>query len=110
MDGGLGGEPGAGHRDEASQGDHHRTADAPAAALEVASGPSLRLGQRVTHPSFGEGTVMDAEGSGPHARVQVNFERGAEPGLVADDGLHPSAAMYTEWTRLALPVARALLA
>ncbi|WP_290887843.1 SGNH/GDSL hydrolase family protein [Arenimonas sp.] len=40
----------------------------------------------------------------------VSRERGAEPGMVADDGLHPSAAMYTEWTRLALPVARVLLA
>ena len=39
----------------------------------------------------------------------VSRERGAEPGMVADDGLHPSAAMYTEWTRLALPVARVLL-
>ena len=40
----------------------------------------------------------------------VSRERGAEPGMVADDGLHPSAAMYAEWTRLALPVAQALLA
>jgi lysophospholipase L1-like esterase len=28
-----------------------------------------------------------------------------ETGLVAGDGLHPSAAMYAEWARLALPVA-----
>ncbi|WP_242112570.1 SGNH/GDSL hydrolase family protein [Luteimonas aquatica] len=35
--------------------------------------------------------------------------RGAEPAMLAADGLHPSAAMYAEWTRLALPVARALL-
>lgn len=36
-------------------------------------------------------------------------ERGAEPGMLADDGLHPSATLYAEWTRLALPVARRLL-
>jgi hypothetical protein len=30
--------------------------------------------------------------------------------MVAADGLHPSAAMYTEWTRLAFPVAHRLLA
>jgi len=42
------------------------------------STPGLRLGQRVTHPSFGIGVVMDAEGAGAHARVQVNFE-GAGP-------------------------------
>jgi len=34
----------------------------------------LKLGQRVRHASFGEGVVIDAEGSGAHARVQVNFE------------------------------------
>ncbi|MBD8881387.1 MULTISPECIES: SGNH/GDSL hydrolase family protein [Rhodanobacter] len=31
------------------------------------------------------------------------------PGLLADDGLHPSAAQYTLWTEAALPVARAML-
>jgi len=39
----------------------------------------------------------------------VSRERGAEPAMLVEDGLHPSAAMYTEWTRLALPVARTLL-
>ena len=39
----------------------------------------------------------------------VSRERGAEPAMLVADGLHPSAAMYTEWTRLALPVARRLL-
>ena len=34
----------------------------------------VKLGQRVRHASFGEGVVMDIEGSGAHARVQVNFE------------------------------------
>ncbi len=37
-------------------------------------------------------------------------ERGAEVGMLAGDGLHPSAAMYTLWTQAALPVARSLLA
>ena len=40
----------------------------------------------------------------------VSRERGAEPAMLADDDLHPSAAMYAEWTRLALPAARLLLA
>jgi hypothetical protein len=35
---------------------------------------------------------------------------GAEPAMLADDGLHPSAAMYAHWVRLALPSARRLLA
>lgn len=35
--------------------------------------------------------------------------RGAEPAMLVDDGLHPSAAMYAQWARLALPQARRLL-
>jgi len=33
----------------------------------------LRLGQRVRHARFGEGVVLNYEGRGSHARVQVNF-------------------------------------
>lgn len=35
---------------------------------------------------------------------------GHAPAMLADDALHPSAAMYAGWTGLALPVARRLLA
>jgi DNA helicase-2/ATP-dependent DNA helicase PcrA len=35
--------------------------------------PGLRLGQRVRHATFGEGVVLQSEGSGERARVQVNF-------------------------------------
>ncbi|HIF9275077.1 DNA helicase II [Photobacterium damselae] len=31
------------------------------------------LGQRVEHPTFGEGTIINYEGSGPQSRVQVAF-------------------------------------
>lgn len=37
-------------------------------------GIGLSLGQRVRHPTFGEGVVLNAEGSGNNARVQVNFD------------------------------------
>jgi DNA helicase-2/ATP-dependent DNA helicase PcrA len=36
---------------------------------------SLRLGQRVRHQKFGDGVVLNVEGQGSNARVQVNFER-----------------------------------
>ncbi|MFE8070505.1 DNA helicase II [Marinobacteraceae bacterium S3BR75-40.1] len=42
------------------------------------NGPAISLGARVRHPKFGEGIVMNAEGSGPQARIQVNFEEGAK--------------------------------
>jgi DNA helicase-2/ATP-dependent DNA helicase PcrA len=32
------------------------------------------LGQKVVHRKFGEGIVLNYEGSGEHARVQVNFD------------------------------------
>ena len=40
---------------------------------ELAPG-GIRLGTRVRHGKFGEGVVLNLEGQGPHARVQVNFE------------------------------------
>lgn len=39
----------------------------------------------------------------------VSRARGAEPTMLVEDGLHPSAALYGEWTREALPVVRRLL-
>jgi DNA helicase-2/ATP-dependent DNA helicase PcrA len=33
----------------------------------------FRIGQNVTHPKFGTGVIIDAEGQGTDARVQVNF-------------------------------------
>jgi DNA helicase-2/ATP-dependent DNA helicase PcrA len=40
------------------------------------------VGMRVMHAKFGEGTVLNVEGSGAHARVQVNFEYAGTKWLV----------------------------
>jgi DNA helicase-2/ATP-dependent DNA helicase PcrA len=50
------------------------------AAAESTGG--MRLGQRVRHGKFGEGIVLNSEGSGAHARIQVNFERAGTKWLV----------------------------
>ena len=42
----------------------------------------FQLGQRVSHPKFGEGVVLNAEGQGNGARVQVNFEAAGAKWLV----------------------------
>jgi len=42
----------------------------------------LSLGQRLFHAKFGEGTLLDLEGSGAQARVQVNFDRAGTKWLV----------------------------
>jgi len=45
-----------------------------AALQDEALAPGLKLGARVRHGKFGAGVVLNIEGQGPHARVQVNFE------------------------------------
>jgi DNA helicase II / ATP-dependent DNA helicase PcrA len=37
------------------------------------TGSGFRIGQNVVHPKFGAGVIVDAEGQGGDARVQVNF-------------------------------------
>jgi DNA helicase-2/ATP-dependent DNA helicase PcrA len=51
----------------------------PGAAMRSpAKGPAadgtFQLGQQVVHPKFGQGVVLNSEGSGASARIQVNFE------------------------------------
>ncbi|MCL5255843.1 MAG: DNA helicase II, partial [Gammaproteobacteria bacterium] len=33
-----------------------------------------QLGQRVLHQTFGEGTVLNYEGTGAQSRIQINFD------------------------------------
>ena len=44
--------------------------------------PAFQLGQHVRHAKFGEGTVLNYEGKGPHARVQVMFQEHGSKWLV----------------------------
>ncbi len=50
----------------------------PAAAGKVGTdggtNQPISLGQRVKHPKFGEGIVLNYEGKGKNARVQINFD------------------------------------
>ncbi len=41
-----------------------------------------KMGQRVTHPDFGQGKVIDVEGSGDHAKVTVLFNSGSKKKLL----------------------------
>lgn len=43
----------------------------------------LHLGQRVVHGTFGEGVIINHEGYGAHARVQVKFNKDGAKWLVA---------------------------
>jgi len=44
-------------------------------APEEAAAGGVRLGARVRHGKFGDGVILNVEGNGAHARVQVSFER-----------------------------------
>jgi DNA helicase-2/ATP-dependent DNA helicase PcrA len=43
-------------------------------SLEETPSQNMRMGSRVRHSKFGDGGGLNVEGSGPHARIQVNFE------------------------------------
>lgn len=42
----------------------------------------IHLGQRVRHNKFGDGVILNCEGQGAHARVEVNFETAGTKWLV----------------------------
>lgn len=52
------------------------------AALSEPMPSGLKLGSSVRHAAFGEGVIIDVEGSGMHARVQVQFESTGSKWLV----------------------------
>ncbi len=55
---------------------HRAALDTPAAEL------GIHLGQRVRHGKFGDGVILNCEGQGAHARVEVNFENAGTKWLV----------------------------
>ncbi len=53
-----------------------------AGGLSPQAGLGVRLGQRVRHGKFGDGVILNCEGQGAHARVEVNFETAGTKWLV----------------------------
>ena len=51
-------------------------------AMGAAQEIGVRLGQRVRHQKFGDGVILNCEGQGAHARVEVNFENAGTKWLV----------------------------
>jgi DNA helicase-2/ATP-dependent DNA helicase PcrA len=69
----------------------HRPTSYAAAVASSAHSPAMSdsgtetgfsLGQRVSHSHFGEGVILNFEGNGSHARVQVNFDNEGSKWLV----------------------------
>ena len=55
--------------------DYSKYAAAPAPVSKAGSAHGLRVGLKVFHTKFGEGTVLALEGVGDDARAQINFPR-----------------------------------
>ncbi|GIX38340.1 MAG: lysophospholipase [Silanimonas sp.] len=53
--------------------------------------------------------IAEARGARFVDIAPVSRERGGETAMLAEDGLHPSAALYALWAEAALPVAEAIL-
>ena len=62
----------------------HGARSAGAGSLRKSSDAEMgvRLGQRVRHGKFGDGVILNYEGQGAHARVEVNFETAGTKWLV----------------------------
>lgn len=58
-------------------------ANSPSNGLDT-SGGVYTLGQRVSHVRFGEGVILNLEGSGGSTRMQVNFVNAGSKWLVAE--------------------------
>ena len=62
----------------------HSTSSQRRSSAGTAAGSELgiRLGQHVRHKKFGDGVILNCEGQGAHARVEVNFETAGTKWLV----------------------------
>ncbi len=60
-------------RQKAFAPDFSRSKEAFPLKKQVREIAGWRIGQNVVHPKFGSGVIIDAEGQGNDARVQVNF-------------------------------------
>lgn len=59
-----------------------RSSDSASGATRPGAELGIRLGQRVRHGKFGDGVILNCEGQGAHARVEVNFETAGTKWLV----------------------------
>ena len=62
-------------RESHSSQSHSQPAMHPSLRQKQTSDGEFRLGQRVSHATFGEGFILNVEGDGARTRVQINFDR-----------------------------------
>lgn len=59
------------------------TANFSSSLKEQPDNPAMGIGRRVMHHTFGEGTILQHEGRGEHARIQIRFEKAGTKWLIA---------------------------
>jgi len=67
---------------QAVRGSVRSHSHAPATSFNSQHESGFTLGQAVSHVKFGPGIVLDIEGTGAHARIQVNFAQSGTKWLV----------------------------
>ncbi|MGV0034907.1 MAG: 3'-5' exonuclease, partial [Candidatus Azotimanducaceae bacterium WSBS_2022_MAG_OTU7] len=65
------------------------TSRSPSRVANDVAGTDLKLGQRVFHQKFGDGVILNYEGAGSSARVQVNFSEGSKWLVMSYANLEP---------------------
>ena len=61
----------------------NRNASSAPSTMTQREAGGIRIGQQVSHKQFGEGIVLQCEGRGEHARIQVRFEKVGTKWLIA---------------------------
>jgi lysophospholipase L1-like esterase len=70
---------------------------------------SVTVSQKIDAYNAANQTITAAYGVSYVNVTEISRRGLAEPNLVAQDGLHPSAVQYTEWLKVLLPVVRTAL-
>ncbi len=68
-----------------------------------------KVSQQIDQYNYANRTISESYGVGYLDVTAISRLGLAQPALVASDGLHPSAAQYTEWVKKLLPLAKAAL-
>ncbi len=76
----------------------------------IASGRGLqRIADEIDTYNAAAHAICDSHGVAFVDVTGLSRQHAGDAAMLVEDGLHPSAAMYAEWTRLVLPVAVGLL-
>jgi DNA helicase-2/ATP-dependent DNA helicase PcrA len=70
------------NQDGGTGDDYNQDAGLSRQVVEGSTRTRGRAGQRVVHPDFGEGKILDVEGSGDHAKATIQFINGLKKKLL----------------------------